>query len=112
MSSTVKLTISTLMTTLAADILFASLSVTLVDSTSVPQTKSLSASDIPTPDADGKASFDVVFPVVAEGDFSVSIQALDSNGDMIGSAVTATDTVPSAPPGMAPLPVSVSITIG
>lgn len=110
--SSVKLSITTLMTALAVGVAFSSLSVVLTDSAGVPQSKSLSQTDISTASPDGTSVTEVTFADVAEGDFNVVVQAFDTSGSPIGAAVNASDTVPVTPPGMAPVPVSVSITVG
>lgn len=112
MTSSVKLSITTLMTALAVGVAFSDLSVVLTDSTGAAQSKSLTATDITPADASGSAVTEVTFADVAEGDFGIVVQAFDTQGNPIGSPVTASDTVPVTPPGMAPVPVSVSITVG
>lgn len=112
MTSLVRLSLLTQMSALAAGVSFALISVSLSDAAGNTQSMSLTQTDISSPDADGKSTTVVEVSDVAEGSFGGFAQAFDSNGNSIGSAVSFSGTVPVTPPNMAPVPVSVSVTIG
>lgn len=86
---------------------YARLNFALTDSTGAPQSIDVLAGTAPTTGTDGTPEYSVPFTNVAAGAVTAVVQAFDSDGNPLGSALTGTGTV--AEPATFPQPTVVTV---
>lgn len=89
--------------------------VTLIDSAGQSYVAEFGPEDHPDTGEDGTQSFTAEFDEVPAGSFSVTVHAVDQNGQPMGLMVSGSGTMPSPEPpqeGTFPQALSVTISIG
>ncbi len=107
--STATVTIAFTATPVPTGLTYAGLQVVFTDSTGAATTQTIPSTTAPTTAADGTLQYVLTFDPVADGDETVVVSAMATDGSVLGSALTGTGTVGTPTPDTFPQATSIAI---